>query len=342
MNPMSRKNVFLYDIDVPEIVQEKAETAFSMIRTEGDKNMVKKEKEQKNKRKNKNKQIIIISSAMAACAAATALVIGLKGIWDRRPVTDIVSDTGAEGIPVDTEKEEEDLLSAIDNMFTLQVKAAELEEGQPVALVDRAPEPGNDSQITGEQASSWVLDGTEDGDLAYCIQFPLSCVGNNIEKITYRINNGAFQVVQPKGESIIVDGQPYNGELNTGQIGGGWDEESGLPRRDWEVLLYQSFTVDYAKQSGEDTWINICNALPGKQEEQQLIWGDGNSLEEKNRGMQGMFENTVITCTVCYQDGTSQTASVLINSRIMTCAEAGAEVKEDPDREEIFITFELQ
>lgn len=341
MNPMSRKNVFLYDIDVPEIVQQKAETAFSTIRTKGETNMVKKEKEQRRKKKNKNTRIIVISSAMTACAAAAVLVISLKGIW-KHPATDIVSDAGTEGIPASTEKEEEDILSAIDNMFTLQVKAAELEEGQPVALVDSAQEPGNDSQITGEQAASWVLGSTEEGDLDYCIQFPLLCVGNNIEKITYSINNGAFQVVQPKGESIILDGQAYNGELNTGQIGGGWDEESGLPQRDWEVLLYQSFTVDYAKQSGEDTWINICNSLSGKQEEQQLIWGDGNSLEEMNQGMQRMFENTVVTCTVYYKDGTSQTASVIVNSRIMTCAEAGAEVKEDPNREEIFITFELQ
>lgn len=336
---MSRKKVFLYDIDVPEIVQEKAEIAFSMIRTEGETNMVKKAKEQRHK--NKNKRTVVISSAVAACAAAVVLVISLNGIWNRS-VTDIASDTGMEEISAGAEKEEEDILSAIDNMFTLQVKAAELEEGQPIALVDSAQVSDNDSQITGEQAGSWVLGGTEEGDLDYCIQFPLSCIGNNIEKITYSINNGAFQVVQPKGESIIVDGQLYNGELNTGQIGGEWDDESGLPRRDWEVLLYQSFTVDYAKQSEKDTWINICNALSGKQEEQQLIWGDGKSLEEMNRGMQGMFDNTVITCTVYYKDGTSQTASVLVNSRIMTCAEAGAEAKEDPNREEIFITFELQ
>ena len=56
--------------------------------------------------------------------------------------------------------------------------------------------------------------------------------------------------------------------------------------------------------------------------------------------MQGMLDHTVVTCTVHYKDGTSQTADVLVSSRIMTCAEAGAEVKEDPNREEIFITFE--
>ena len=332
---MSRKNVFLYDIDVPEVVQEKAEAAFLMIRTEGENTM----KEERTKKKSNG-----ILPGIAACAAVAVIAVFAAGhfVWNRQDVEIVEKEPAAEGIPVDEEKEEENLLSAIDNMFTLQVKAAELEEGQPVALVNSAQVSDNDSQITGDQAGAWAFGGTEEGDLDYCIQFPLSCIGNNIEKITYSINNGAFQVIQPRGESIIVDGQLYNGELNTGQIGGRWDEESGLPQQDWEVLLYQSFTVDYEKQSGEDTWINICNELSGKQEERQLIWGEGNSLEEVNRGMQAMFDDTVITCTVLYKDGTSQTANVLVNSRIMTCAEAGAEVKEDPDREEIFITFELQ
>lgn len=331
---MSKKNVFLYDIDVPEIVQEKAEAAFSMIRTEGENKM----KEQRKTSKKKHTVEILVGAA--ACAAL--VVMAGCFVWNRQDVGTAEKEPAVEGIPVSDEKEEKNLLSTIDNMFTLQVKAAELEEGQPVALVDNVQASGNDSQINGDQADSWVLGGTEEGDLDYCISFPLSCTGNNIEKITYSINNGAFQVIQPQGESIIVDGQLYPGELNTGQIGGRWDDESGLPQQEWEILLYQSFTVNYEKQSGEDTWINICNALSGRQAEQQLIWGEGKSLEEMNRGMQAMFDNTVVTCTVYYKDGTSQTADILVNSCIMTCAEAGAEVKEDPNREEIFITYELQ
>lgn len=148
--------------------------------------------------------------------------------------------------------------------------------------------------------------------------------------------------MQPLDESIIVDGQPYNGALNVGQIGGTWNEETGEEERPCEVLLYQSFTVDYQRQTGEDTWINICNELSGRKDLCDLIWGEENTLEEVNQGMQGMFENTVITCTVHYTDGTTQTADILVNSRIMTCAEAGVEAKEDPDRKESFITFERQ
>ena len=57
---MSRKNVFLYDIDVPEIVQEKAEIAFSMIQAEGE-NIMKEQKTDKNLKRQKNLSLIHIS-----------------------------------------------------------------------------------------------------------------------------------------------------------------------------------------------------------------------------------------------------------------------------------------
>lgn len=352
---MNRKNVFLYDIDVPEIVREKAEIAFSIIKTEGEITM----KEQKNgqmkmrrekeveraaNKKRRRKQIIGILS-VGACAAAVIAAIGLKEFWSR-PVADIAEDdSNTGGIPGAAEEEGENFLTVIDNMFTLQVSAAELEKGEPVPLVDNVQRSENGSQINGKQAKSWVMGGTEEGNIDFCIGLPLSCTGNNIEKVTYRVNQGAFQIVQPEGESIIIDGQPYTGEINAenvGQLGGDYDEETGLSSHTYETVFYQSFTLDYRKQSDEYTWINFCNILSGNEGILNLIWGEGKSLEEMNRGMQEMLDNTVITCTVEYTDGTTQSADILVSSRIMTCAEAGVEAKEDPDREDIFITFELQ
>lgn len=343
---MSRKNVFLYDIDVPEIVQEKAEIAFSMIQAEGE-NIMKEQKTDKNLKRQKNrpagkgaaKKLRTGILTAAACAAAVIAFVGLRGLWNRDETDIAGNDTRTEGIPSSQETEDDNLLSVINNMFTLQVQAAELEEGQPVPLVSS----DNNSQINGRQAESWVMGGTEEGDIDYCINLPLSCTGNNIEKVTYSVNQGAFQIVQPEGESIIIDGQPYSGGINAGnvgQIGGRYDDETGLAQCPYEIVFYSSFTLDYQKQSDESTWINVCNALSERAETQQMIWGD--SLEEMNRGVQEMLDNTVITCTVQYRDGTTQSADILISSQIMTCAEAGVEAKEDPNREELFITFELQ
>lgn len=356
---MSRKNVFLYDIDVPEIVQEKAEIAFSIIRTKGESTMKEynpgeKEKDegarnrqQKGSRIKKQnsirrkRRVIGILSGMAACAAVIGIAIAAKGAWIWPSLDVAENKTGVEEIPDGEERAEENLLDVIDNMFTLKVSAAELEEGQPVPLVDHTGQPDNGSRIDGRQADSWVLGGSEES-VDYCINMPLSCTGENIDKITYSINRGAFQIVQPEGESIIIDGQLYDGEINSGMIGGDYNEETGKASRDYETVFYRSFTLDYEKQTDEFTWFNICNELSGKAEIIDLIWGEGKSLEDMNRGMQEMFGNTIITCTVRYQDGTTQSADILVNSRIMTCEEAGVEAKEDPDREEIFITFELQ
>lgn len=144
---MGRKNVFLYDIDVPEIVQEKAEDAFSMIRAEGENRMKEQRTDKKNSKKmhKKNYTVGIILGA-AACAAV--IIMTGRFVWNRDAV---------EIAEAEPEEGGNDLLSAIDNMFTLQVRAAELEEGQPVPLVDNAPSSDNDSQISGNQASSWVL-----------------------------------------------------------------------------------------------------------------------------------------------------------------------------------------
>ena len=227
---------------------------------------------------------------------------------------------------------------ATEETFTLEIMGAELEKDKPVQLVS------DSSMIAGKYAGDWMIEGTEGSGVSYCINVPFICRGNNIKNVTYSINNGAFQIVQPTGKSIIADGQLYDGELNTGSIGG-YDDESidGTPVSvpAYETVLYRSFTLDYQKQSDEKTWINICNECPDNGELESLIFGY-TTLENKNLGMQKMLDHTVITCTVNYTDGTSKSADVLVNSCIMTCAEAGAEIKDDPNREEIFITFELQ
>ncbi len=107
------------------------------------------------------------------------------------------------------------------------------------------------------------------------------------------------------------------------------------------AVLYKSFTLDYNRQSDEYTWINICNARPDSMDIFDLLWGDGKSMEDMNNGMQKMLDNTVITCTVQYTDQTSQSVNIKVNTKIMSCAEAGEESKYE-DEKSVYITFELQ
>ncbi|MCM1121100.1 MAG: hypothetical protein NC489_35765 [Ruminococcus flavefaciens] len=363
---MAKKNIFLCDVDIPKIVQDKAEEAFSTIIVEGKSAMKKNTETNQNMERNENmkwnRKITKIMAAVAACAAialvSTAVAGRLEYIHignqeatgndsdhyglDRADASQEAADISEQET---TDKEEEGLLSALDKVFTLHVKAAETDGGQAggeqsTQLLAGQPVP----LLSRDKANSWVMGGHEEdgGIVDYCINMPFTCVGDHIEKVTYSINNGAFQIVQPENETIIVDGQLYEGELNTGSIGGDYNEENdGLPSRPFETVLYRSFTLDYNRQSDEYTWINICNERHQSKEIFDLIWGDGKSMEDENNGMQQMLDNTVITCTVEYSDHTSQSVNIHVNSKIMSCAEAGEESKYEGERS-IYFTFELQ
>lgn len=297
---MSKNNIFLKDIDVPEIVQKKADLAFLSIQTEGKKTM--------------KKGYYKVMATAAACVALIAAAWMSAGIWNR---SDLKDDAGEEGNPVLTE---------LNRMFTLKVQAAELEAGNPVPLFISVDNPG------------YVL-GADDKEMSYCINVPLTCEGEGIESVTYSINNGAFQIVQPenKDERIIVSGQLYGEDMHTGWIGGDYDEgNDGLPSRPYEAVLYKSFTLDYERQSDEYTWINICNACPYDEEILNLIWGERADATDESNGINKLLAHTVITCTVHYADGTEQAADIQVGSQVMM-----EDFGDDGMVEMSVITFEL-
>lgn len=355
---MAKKNIFLYDVDIPEVVQDKAEEAFLRILAERESAM---EKNSDKKRK-QNRRLTKIMAAAAACAVIvlTANVftgsLGRGDVGEQETAEKNLSDSGAEtdmsagGSDMAEQETDTGAPSALDKMFTLYVKAAEADgkqsgeertgDGQATQLSVGKSVP----LLSSDKANSWVLGGDDvNGNVVdYCISMPFTCVGDHIEKITYSINNGAFQIVQPENASIIIDGQLYEGELNTGSIGGDYDEENGgLPSKPFETVLYRSFTLDYNRQTDEDTWINICNNRSVSKEVFDALWGEGKSLEDMNHGIQQMLDNTVITCTVQYSDQTSQTVTIKVGSKVMSCAEAGEESKYEGE-ESVYVTFELQ
>ena len=145
-------------------------------------------------------------------------------------------------------------------------------------------------------------------------------------------------------KSADIDGQLSNGESD---IGSTEEDEKGategLPSRTFETLLYKSFTLNYDRQSDEDTWINICNVRSNSEEIVQLIWNKEGSEEKYSSGVQKMLDHTVITCTVNYKDNTSRSADIRVDSHVMTRREAGEPLDEgiDPEEEMTVITFEL-
>ncbi len=331
---MMRDSIFAEEIELPEIVQKKADRAFLAIRADG-----------------KERTGQMAKGGTLAAAAACAAVVITAGVL-AGPLRGVLGHAGAEGTNSGQTGEEHVLTAAvdrIDKMFTLQVKAEEAGTGEAVALAEGKPVPVT---VRSDGGNSWVFDGSDEngGTLDYCIGLPqITCEGEQIERITYSINQGAFQIVQPeKEESIVVDGQLYEGELNTGSIGGDYSEErDGEPSKPFETLLYTSFTLDYDRQADDETWLNFCNVRTGCADVIGSIWSEEFQIEQYNSGIQKMLNHTVITCTVEYADHTSASADILVDSRIMTRREAGEQ--QDPemdpadmDEEIVVITFELQ
>lgn len=396
---MKKDNMFLEDVRLPEIVQRKADIAFLAIQTERSARMNKITENGQNMETETTNHIGNIPHSLtehaqeigtgrasrtrktphglagkrtarrliaAAACAAVLLVSGsmagpLKSVLWR-------SDSGQKE-PAPNGTEDNTALQAveqIDRMFTLQVMAAGAGEGEAVPLKEGHPIP----LITNSsKADSWVLCDDDNGNTVnYCINIPqITCEGDDIQSITYSINRGAFQIVQPTaGESIILDGQAYDGELNTGSIGGHYEDDENAkeagnpgstdsdirpedgPQEDpYEFLLYHSFTVDYQKQSDENTWINFCNVLPDSSDISQLIWKEGATEEDQLQAMQKMLDQTTITCTVNYTDQTSQSVDIKVGSRLMTRREAGEPLDpgmspEELEEQTVVITFEQQ
>ncbi len=372
MNRMAEKNIFLCDVELPQIVQEKADEAFSTIIEEGKETMTAKRDLNSKKKISEEKRgegiynsrkVIAVMAGLAAMAACAILMVKADILTREESRPDQEQQASLE--TETTQNGETNIFSTLDKMFTLRVKAA---EGSAQGQQGQRDEGTQDIQtggeyvalevgrqiplVTGNRSQNYVLGGDDEtGQVDYCINIPLTCEGENIEKITYSIHKGAFQIVQAEGASIILDGEIYEDDerinhMNCGSIGGEYSEETGLPEVPVETKFYKSFTVDYEKQSDDHTWINVVDNVPDSREAFNLIWGqEADELEAFNSGLQKLLDNTVITCTVWYSDNTSQSVDIKVSSRIMTYREAGepeAAKSENPDEKNVYITFELQ
>lgn len=296
---MRKEDIFTQDVEIPEIVQSKADIAFLEIKNGRRRNMSRKH--------NRMKKIIKPVIAVAACAALV-----------------VVAST-ANSVPKDTDT---NLMSTIDNMFTLRVKAAELEKGNPVAY------------LSDDTSNGWAFCETEEGTVSYSIDAPFTCEGENVESITYSINKGAFQIVEPQNSSIMLRADEYNGELNVPQRGG--EEKDGKTVS--KVKYYTSYTVAYDEQTSDTTWINVCGERDMSDEEQELIFGKQSGNKETALFMDKVFDGVVITCTVNYEDGSSDSAEISMGGQVMTYEDAGAQAEnpKDPKKKEAFVVFELK
>lgn len=308
------KNIFKEDIEVPEIVQSKADEAFMQIKKKGLDNYT-----MKDKHKNFSK-LITASAALCACTVLFAALGHFK------PFTSATEQRAETNILHLTEKN--DITQSLTNMFTLLVYAADFPESSENGFVTLQPGKGF---VISETELGSVLCGDEEGNISYCIGTRFLCEGENIESITYSIENAAFQIVEPKDSSIIMDYEEYGTILNVGMVGGEDDEAgNGLS----VCRFYKSFTVDYEEQFNDRTWISVCNEtnLPW-----DTLYAKDNTLEDRVNGIEKMMKDVMITCTVHYTDGTTDEGTITIGGEIVVPEPIGV-----PEKDKSFAGFEFR
>ncbi len=160
--------------------------------------------------------------------------------------------------------------------------------------------------------------GGNKGDYYYAFEFPLACKGEQIDTITYRLEEGSF-VIQgmPDTGGIIVDGERLHGDN------------------------YRSFTVKYDKQTDGKTRIMLFgetkNWSKKKKKEFEALGYDmlKSSLKEDKEAWNLMLRDIGLTCTVTYQDGSTETKHIIVSNEILECPEDenGTENKNRPEDE---------
>lgn len=298
------------EIEIPETVQKKADLAFSQIKNERVKNMEQNisNNQDSQKKAKRGKTAWRTCAAVAACAA---LVVAAGSWYAGQPVDqkEIATQSGDEYI------------ETIPKLFMLTAKAAEtgkrieMTKGKPVA-------------VTTEDADSWVLGGNEDGTWSYCFNLPFQCEGENIDSVSYSINRGAFQVVELEGTSIIASGKEAEEPVNSGLIGG--SDYEAIPTT---ITYYTEYTLDYDRQESDATWINMVRD-DIKFSDPDLPQRENKSDEDVKKVFDELFGDVIITCTVHFTDGTSETIEIEPGVIVTTATKNGEEYRE------VNLTFE--
>lgn len=313
------EQIFEENVEIPEVVQRKAEETFWAIRKDGMEAM--KEKKCGSLIMNSKRKAVFAICLCAVLLLVTS-VCGLSG----KNHTGIADSSQT--------SESEDVMQAVQDLFTIKVYAAGMPDDSGEGFVSLENQEYIPLSLDGG-AVAYVLCESEDGSIVYCINTNFLCEGEGIDCITYSINKGGFQIVEPKdSSSIVIDGEKYEGELFTG-IGGEELEENEEPLT--VANNYKSFTVSYDNQINDQTLISISGNTEGSIE---LLADSNSSLEDRVAVLEKLMKDVVITCTIQYADGTSVENQIVIGAGTIKSA-GGDVIPENELMHETFV-FRLQ
>lgn len=294
-------NVLLQDIEIPDIVLTKASEAFSQISNlQADQLHQQSANGGKGKNHMKIKKIVIALGASAAILAAAIYIPEISFLQENKEI-----DVAEEKTPLTT------------NPFVIKVLAAELSNSQERPI-----------QVDGK-GNGWSIGGDDDDYIIdYSINIPFTCEGDDIMSITYTINQGAFQILEPQNEKCVISGIDYEQELNVGAVG------EGIDSFDVGSSFYKSVTIGYDQQGNEHFFMNVCgisekdmdiwNGIFGEIDDVANYNGDVNARNEayikrKAEAMNKLLSGIEIEVKANFIDGTSSEKVVLLKAGVIPC-----------------------
>lgn len=178
-----------------------------------------------------------------------------------------------------------------------------LDNGMPdgFSIIVNAETLSQESLITlkcDNEGSGAAVSETENGEIAYSIEAPITCKGTDIERIHYYINNGAFQINHRGSKSIIVNGSRLE-SMNVPSIA----PPKAKPGSEDEIYkedYYSDYIVKYDNQTSDNMIVNVCGINKGLCAKDFFGVRD---MEQEKRAWNKLVNSIEITCKVIYKNG---------------------------------------
>ena len=185
--------------------------------------------------------------------------------------------------------------------------------------------------------------------VTYCVNFPITIEGENIDAITYSINKGFFQVFSKTGDNYVMDGVKYQGEWSyvpacppEGYYPDGDQTKFKDIGKGYDKGVYTSYKFSADKQGSKDLAINLCGNILVTPETYMNLWYYDGNLDRHMEGRNALYGDIIISCDITFKDGKKQTLKIRRGNKIMTLKEAGWDVSDkEQNKKSVFETYEL-
>ena len=144
------------------------------------------------------------------------------------------------------------------------------------------------------------------------------CDDENMDTITYSINNGSFQITHPQNTNFILNG----------------NKDKDIDKNLYGILsftdnftsnYYKSYTVDADNQMPKNVSVNICYLSKSKElyDEYKKIENGKINLKNEAKFWNKFLSEIEITCTVKYKNGSQASKTICIGVIVDSAKNSG-------------------